>query len=93
MGERKFRDVLLKIWSIFLASAGVTLHIEFVCGLRECPPGSFLRQNVSIAMLMDKDFEIPSVREFRPCVCMLYAPKCWDLGMCKHFFSGWYSGV
>lgn len=37
MGERKFRDVLLKIWSIFLASTGVTernLHIEFVCGLR-----------------------------------------------------------
>lgn len=43
--------VVSKIWNIFLAPTGVTQHnlyIEFVCGLRECPPGSLQRQNVSI---------------------------------------------
>lgn len=49
--KRKFGDIVLKIWSMFLVLTGVTqcnLYIEFVCGLRECPPGSLLRQNVSI---------------------------------------------
>lgn len=46
--ETKSRDVVLKI---FLAPTGVTqcnLRTEFVCGLREHPPGSFLRQSVSV---------------------------------------------
>jgi len=48
--ERKYGDVVLKIWNVFLARTRVTqcnLYIELVCGLRECPPGSLLRRSVS----------------------------------------------